>query len=199
MVRKRLWNDFAERIFNVCIRQNRVGGVQQLFGLVACGFAKELGIELLDIRVVVGTAPEAGLIVAIETSGALGAQFVGGAVRLSAAADATAGAGHHFDKVIGRLFARCLGRANFLNHLFDVGQSVRHGDANGLAGDLDGAFLDALQAARHLELNLRCVLAGDEVVQPCAAPLPSRRRWRRRWCPRRCMRPECNRAARREC
>jgi len=117
--------------------------MQKLLGLVAGRLSEEIIIKFFDVGVVVGAAPEPRLIVAVKPGGALDAQFIGGAVGLSSAADAAAGAGHHFDKVIGSFLARGFGGAHLINNLFDVGQAVSHGDADGLAGNLDGAFLDA--------------------------------------------------------
>ena len=105
------------------------------------------------------------MVLTVESSGPHGAQFVGGPVGLAASANASAGAGHHFDEVIRRLLACGLGCADLVDHLLDVGQSVGHGDTNGLAGHLDGAFLDPGQPARHLELDLGSVRAGDIEVR----------------------------------
>ena len=138
--------------------------MEKLLGFVTGRFSEELLIQLFDVGIVVGAAPEARLIVVIETGGALDAQFIGCAVGLASAANAAAWAGHHFNKVIGSLLARRLGRADLVDDLLDIGQTVSHGDSHRLAGHFDGAFLDAGQAARNLEIDTRSIFASDEVA-----------------------------------
>jgi hypothetical protein len=62
--------------------------VEQLLGLLAERFAQEILVQRLDVRVLVGAAPQAGLIVLVEASGAPGPQVVRDAVGLATATDA---------------------------------------------------------------------------------------------------------------
>ena len=69
-------------------------------------------------------------------------------MRLTAAVDATARAGHDFHEVIV-LLARAYG----LDHLARAGETGRHGDLDGDTGDLVGGFFDGLSAAHFLEVD----------------------------------------------
>ena len=50
--------------------------MQQLVGLVGIGFTQELGIQLLHLRIIMGLAQLPALILAVQCSGALGAESV---------------------------------------------------------------------------------------------------------------------------
>ena len=86
--------------------------MQQLMRQVAVGFAQKLVVEFLDLFVLVRYADLFAFVLLIKSCGAFVAESVENIVvlvgkeagldkRLSAACDATAGASHDFDEVIG--------------------------------------------------------------------------------------------------
>src|SRR5690606_4184789 len=87
-------------------------GVEQMMGAVAERLAQKIGIELLHVFVVVGIARHAPFVIGIQSLGARGANGIGDAVGLAAAADASAGAGHDFDEMPGNFVAVFLGFTN---------------------------------------------------------------------------------------
>ena len=79
--------------------------MQQIMALMRQRLAKKLFVNLLNLRVLMGTAHKTLLIIRIKTGHTLGPHFLIGEIRLTAAADAPALAGHDFDEMIGRIFA----------------------------------------------------------------------------------------------
>jgi len=92
--------------------------MQQLVRLAAEGSAEKLFVKALDFRVIVASAYGLFPVVGIQGIGPCLEAFgierngISRGVRLATAADAAAGAGHHFDQVEVRFTA-----ADFLRHL----------------------------------------------------------------------------------
>jgi hypothetical protein len=74
--------------------------VQQFVRNLAKGYAKELFINLLDFGVVMGLAHFTAFVFLVDGLYTLHADFIGGEAGLSATANATARAAHHFDEMI---------------------------------------------------------------------------------------------------
>ena len=123
-------------------------GMQHLLCQLAQRLSVKLRIELLDLAVFVARTNSHLAIALIQTADSRLAGFVGistDITRLTAAADASAGTGHHFDKVI--LF---LTRLDPLDDLAGIGGSVDNCRADRNAGNGNGGFADAFIAANRL-------------------------------------------------
>jgi hypothetical protein len=64
---------------------------------------EKLRIDLSDLRVLMRSADLRSFIVPVKTGNSFFPHLVGGTVGLTAPGNTAAAAGHHFDKVIGRL------------------------------------------------------------------------------------------------
>ncbi len=140
-------------------------GVEKLFGLLAAGLAEVILVESLNLGVEVRHAERSLLVVGVKTRRTGGADLVGREAGLTAAADATAAAGHDFDKVVARLDAVLEVFANLIENLLDIAHLVSDGDIDLGVADLDRGGLDAFHAADFLEVDRRrCSFLRDEAV-----------------------------------
>ena len=134
------------------------------------GLAQELGIELLDLGVVVGLAQLLTLILGVQGGGTLGPEGVldvvvlmgqeaGADDGLAAACDTAAGAAHDLDEVV-------LGaaRTDLVQQDLGVLHAVGDGHVDGHTVQLDGSLTDALEATHLLELDGLVLLAGQDEV-----------------------------------
>jgi hypothetical protein len=104
-------------------------GVQHVVRFFPADFSKEFLVELLDGGVLVRATIGPAFVDGVERRGACAEQFLvehessRGGVRLAAAADASAGAGHDFDDVVLFVAAR-----RFFEQFAGVDESVRDAD-----------------------------------------------------------------------
>ena len=139
--------------------------VKQLFRLLRARLAEVVLVERGHFGVEVRHAESRLLVVGVETGRAGGADFVGREARLTAAADATAAARHHFDEVVARLDAVLDVFAHSVQNLLDVAHLVGDRDVDGRSLDVDRRGFDAVHAADRAELDRRRLsLLGDETV-----------------------------------
>ena len=134
---------------------------------VAVGFAQKLVIEFLDLFVLVRYADLFAFVLLIKSCGAFVAESVENVVvlvgkeagldkRLSAACDATAGASHDFDEVIGACAFSDLVEKHFC--ILHAGCD-RNFDIH--TAKVVGCLFDALHAANFLQFNMCEFLAGE--------------------------------------
>ncbi len=102
--------------------------MQQFVRFFAERLAEKLIINFGDVRILVRAAQCMLFVIFVETGSTLFADFVCGAIRLTAAADTTSAAGHDFDKVIRCFFALLLGGKNLVEHILHINQTMRNGD-----------------------------------------------------------------------
>ena len=95
-------------------------GVQELVAQVAEGLSEEVLVERRDRGVLVRFSEMELAVLMVDGLGAREPLVPVGKDRLSAAADATAGAGHDFHEVVRHFFAGFLGFAYLAQNIFDV-------------------------------------------------------------------------------
>ena len=160
--------------FWILLTVGHVGGVEKLFGKFAAWFAKEVLVDLDDVRVVVGLADSALLVDGVEDVGSLltvGIKDVSAFLWfevwldewLTTAIDATAWAAHDLDEVIWGLAFFDLIEKNF-----GVLHARGDGDFDLKAVDFDFGFFDGVKASAGFEVDWaeffsgQCVVSGTE-------------------------------------
>ena len=136
-----------------------IGGMQKLMRFVAERFAEEFAVKGLDFRVFMRLADGQVFIDFVESRHAFFADGVRGADRLSASADAAAGAGHDFDEVV-----RAGSLPDLLHDDAGVPQGMSYGDTDFPAVQRHGAFLDSVESADIVEVEFFQCFAGDFFV-----------------------------------
>ncbi len=156
--------------FWVLLTVGNVRGVEKLFGKFAAWFAKEVLVDLDDVRIVVGLADSALLVDGVEDVGSLltvGLEDVSAFLWfevwldewLTTAIDATAWAAHDLDEVIwGLAFF------DLIEKDFGVLHARGDGDFDFEAIDFDFGFFDSFKASAGFEIDWTEFLAGQGVV-----------------------------------
>src|SRR6056297_1091025 len=128
-------------------------------GLVAEWFFQELVVQFCDGRVLVGFSDLFRFIDVVYPVGPLLKDLPVKTVRLSAAADTTAGTGHDFDKVVEDLATI---------YLFDEFSGVLPAIGDGYLEfspvEVDRSFFDAFQASCGVKIDLRKGLSGSKFI-----------------------------------
>ena len=127
--------------------------VEKLLRLLAAGLAEVVLVKGLNLGVEMAHAEGRLLIIGVETGRALGADRVRREAGLTAAADATAAARHHFDEVVARLDAVLEILADLIKNLLDVAHLV--GDR-----DVDRRALDTPLILANHQSNIYSVHLG---------------------------------------
>ena len=81
-------------------------------------------VNLDDLRVLVRTTGYAALIIGVDSSNALSSDVVRCRVGLTTTGDSSTTASHHFDEVVGGLFATITGFTNLLKEGAHISHSV---------------------------------------------------------------------------
>ena len=144
--------------------------MEQFVSQMAVGLAKELGIELLNLLVIMALAEGVALILAIKSGStliAIGVHNIGSFIGEeggandghTAAIDAAAGAAHYLDEVI--LALAC---ADIIHENLCVLHAAGNGDINFHAAQSEAGFLDAFEAADSFKLDGLMLLALKDKV-----------------------------------
>ncbi len=123
-------------------------GVKKMMGHVGQRLAEEVLVERDDVRVLVGFPIGEPFVNLVERFDAFFADFVGGVIGLSAAADAAAGAGHDLDEVVV-----AFAFLEAVHHLARVEERMADRDLDFSHAEVVGCFLDAREPAHVVEFQ----------------------------------------------
>ena len=135
--------------------------MQQFMGFGAVGFAEVVLVEEHHVGIFVRDAERFVGIDRVERLHSCANFLAVRRIRLSAAADAAAGTGHHFDEMqIGSLAA-----FDPFQQFFGVTESVDDRDADIHAVDVQMGFLDPVETANGFHGEIRKFLAGQQEIR----------------------------------
>ena len=156
--------------FWILLTVGHIGGVEEFFGKFAAWFAKEVLVDLDDVRVVVGLTDGALLVDGVENVGSLLAVGFKDVIAflwfevwldewLSTTVDAAAWAAHDLNEVIwGFAFL------DLIEKNFGVLHARGDGDCDLKAVDFDFGFFDGVKASASFEVDWAEFFSGQGVV-----------------------------------